>query len=484
MSKEIIKSIVDNTTDIYEQMVLCCVINSPNFYFQYRSVIGYHSENPQMTECKDFTIELDNTIYNVASQYYELLNQTNKTSDIQPCTQNWINNVVTGLIDSQKKPETFKMSLVPRLQAIQKFVCEDIKSTVELGLSYWLEQKRAMRKMNEALYSQQELPGIMKDLQVIQKTSQITEDEPDSFVDACVTDDDDLTLEYMPGPLETLNLATGQGFARGEAVGILAPQGAGKTVFACQHADCYACDSNNVLLITTEQPMKKLFPRFVSMRCNIPFSRINRGVHLDRLLNSEEKKTVTEYQNRISQHLRVKKWDKSLSLAQGLEPIIDQYIDSGFEPDVIIVDWIGGGLGQNRKLDFLRHYYKESADKMADIANAYNAVSMYFAQAHVSARGKEQAVTDQYLNECKSMFDNATWGIGISALENKDKEQKQKESYQTKQFLNPFKTRMSEGFLIEVHRDFGFQRFKDPKAGRKKPDNVQLPNTGNNLSVN
>jgi len=461
-----IKIIIDNNRDVYEQMVLGCVMKIPSFYFTYRDIIGKFTVDKKSL-CTDFISDVDNTFYNILSQYYELLNTALKQQEIDPCKDTWILGFLDSMITNQEKPDGYRMVFPQRIQAVSTVGAETVIKTVEEGLTYWLEQRRSRKLFSEAMATTESVASLVDKVKTMQKDVTLKAKTDTTLRAAFITKDTISNLQHIEGPFSKLNLLTNGGFARGESCAVIAPQGAGKTVFACQHAVHYAYKRNyKTLFISTEQGMIDLFPRMVSCTLGIPFAAISQGIYPEELTKSNPAwmNDINAFTDATLPYLRVMDWPKSGSgLGTQLEVEINKFIEEGFKPDVVILDWIGGGLGDSMRsnYDWVRHYYQSAADKISDLARLFNCFMMYFAQIHVSHRNKKY-VDDSMLNECKSMCNTATWGIGISAMYNgTDRTQA---NYAEEQYLNPFKTRKSESSAIVVKRDFGYQRFVDDQT--------------------
>lgn len=278
----------------------------------------------------------------------------------------------------------------------------------------------------------------------------------------------ELDIRRIQSGLTQLDAKIGGGFGEKEHSLFIAGTGGGKTVMACQLAATFALNGEPGIFISTEQGHEELEPRIYSNLCSIPFNLIKDGVKEDKL-PEDKLKLVEELDRQLAAKLTFLDWkdDRSKSVMQDLENEVLRFTETkGFPPKWMIFDWIGGGLGQLsvKDLALVRQIYQLTADKMAQIADTHNMVTISFAQA-ATAKAKNNAKIDSdCMAECKSMGRAAVNIIGISALTDNTDEQEGVNAppmYRDKQFFYVSKARKGEGAMIPFRREFAFQRIRN-----------------------
>jgi hypothetical protein len=153
---------------------------------------------------------------------------------------------------------------------------------------------------------------------------------------------------------------------------------------------------------------------------------------------------------------------QGLTIPGHLDQEIEQLGNLGWSPDFIIFDWIGGGLESSKQRDHLRHLYQESADYIVTHCKKTGRSAIVLAQLDKTKATNRQRTTMDMLSECKSMPNNYTNFVGISALrEDAEVAGGTDRNLGLHQFLNVEKSRQGPGGLVPVEAYFRFQRFRD-----------------------
>ena len=168
-------------------------------------------------------------------------------------------------------------------------------------------------------------------------------------------------------------------------------------------------------------------------------------------------------------------WSQApMAVYKDFDAEMDRIAATGWDPDVVIFDWIGGGIdnvrgsGGGKQLD-IRILYKEAIETIISHGKRTNRVMIAMAQLNKKEVGpSKKAVLMQDLAECKAMTDNVTNFVGISALRNKmDSTTEFSELKQTlllKQYLNLDKSRFGPGGLVPVEAHFRIQAFTPSRS--------------------
>jgi KaiC/GvpD/RAD55 family RecA-like ATPase len=332
----------------------------------------------------------------------------------------------------------------------------------EQGFAYWLQKYRTKRILHEYQYKKGwdagEVAGLIhQQLRALEGL----EGKQHVFEFGHGIDNDLLDVERLPSGINKLDHAMGGGFGRKEGNLIISPTGGGKTVCACQLAGSFASQNLKGILLTTEQGHEELEPRLVSNFCGIPFERIKDKVDL-KLLNPSERQKYDDFREKMRGRLFFSEWrDSSKAAHTHLEEEVDRIAQKVGQVDFLIVDWIGGALGELNLNDTssIRHIYQATADKTWDISEKYDMTTIAFAQAHPEKGVNRVKVDSSVLSECKSMGRNACYIIGITALlKNLEDMTDDTPTYKDQQFFYISKGRKSIGGKVPFRRQYEFQR--------------------------
>lgn len=274
---------------------------------------------------------------------------------------------------------------------------------------------------------------------------------------------------------------------------VAAVSGGGKTVMAMQLAGNFATIQRvNTLVLTTEQPPEELLRRLLSNHLKIPHRKFL--AHLDRS-TSEASCTMSQVdipylppectatpgilghtqilKKFLDDHLMFLDWSSGgFNFEQHFDAEIEQALASrrdingrSWEPKVVIVDWVGGGINHDttKALD-LRHYYKAAGEVIIRHGKAHNRHMFMMAQLAKDKANRQRPWVDMdQLAECKSLVDNATNMVGITSL--RAVAGKKGAALNPMQFLCVSKARKGSTDSIDVRAEFEYQRFVEGKHG-------------------
>lgn len=294
----------------------------------------------------------------------------------------------------------------------------------------------------------------------------------------------------FPTDMPNLNTRMGGGLHPGTTTLVAGINGGGKTILAMQWAKHYALQGANVVVVTTEQPPEQLLVRMLCNHLKIGMERFNQDLAESQLTMAERRRAasitnvipesvLSEFADPIAQfyqaiwsRLYFLDWSQSaMTVYADFDTEINKLVNAGWDPDVIVFDWIGGGLdnlrGENggKQLE-IRLLYKEAIEALIKHGKRNNRVMIAMAQVDkVKVGPTKKAVVMSDLAECKSMTDNITNFIGISALREKFSSTADitsaRSSVLLKQYLNLDKARMGSGGLVPVEALFRIQAFRD-----------------------
>lgn len=281
----------------------------------------------------------------------------------------------------------------------------------------------------------------------------------------------------MPRLMQVL----GGGFAQRETTMIAGTNGGGKTVMACQLTRDFIIQGYKVAYVTTEQIPMDLTARIVSNHMNVRFEHFTQRPEIMAAIKDTSQtyeiaalpeflwtdptysQQMLTFEQQFANVVFID-WSKGqgLSAQANFIPEMEKLQASGFEPDAIIFDWIGGGLDQARRRDVdLRHLYQETADFLIDYGKTKEKIMILMAQFDKVKATNNIRPRMADLSECKTMSNNVTNFIGITSLLEKGDTTEQ--VFRIKQHLFAEKTRNGEGGLIPFQRDYHVQRLAELK---------------------
>lgn len=472
MDVNTIKQLIDAQRSQFETWVLACVARDLAFFRQYSTVICVAHEGARFS-AYDFEQPLDNVIYEALKKTRELLT----ASEVDVVPQSLVFATIQQMYANPSLPDPRKGAglqilqselpqLLIRTNQILTFDTTSLPAVVGPGVAHWIQKSR-MQKLSLSSTSAHFDPASHAELIAsIQRHVLTSVEPPHVFRFGEGINIKRRFVERISSGIPKLDDALGGGFGRGESTLGVAPQGAGKTVFASQLAGFFGLQKKMGLLISTEQKHEELELRMISNFGEIPFGMVKDGINKERLPPDVVKK-IEDTEAKLRDYVFITKWssDKGQSVKTSLDAEIAEFVRVHGAIDWLVFDWIGGALGEmsTRDLQVLRLIYKQAADHVCVMAEKYDIPAIAFAQANMAQAMNKPRVDATMITENKQLGEKYTNGFGISALmqpfdpnESRDRAP----VFLDVQKLFMWKARKSEGGLISVKRDFGHQRFR------------------------
>jgi len=476
-NKEIVKKLVTENPQWYEDNLLSTIIRNEKFYKQITKDVVCSECDDFKTKYKDFTSPVDNIIYGFIEKFYE----TNKEKENERgVSQSWLSTLLLAYKNAGNLLANEYNIAVGKLDKYYSTDTTAFESMIKDGFEFWLNARRSAQLVAE--FNNQESPLELLKEKTTQEIKRIKSLDNTSFsfggeTSSILKDDSELEGEEfknrypLPGELSAAAQKLG-GIAKKEGALFTIPSGGGKTVLACQLASGFAVESSaNVLLFTTEQPPEELVPRIVSCRTNIPFNLIMDGVFASKL-NSQQKEAILNLEETLAPRLKIIDWsNRDKTIEEHLTKELDAKIDEGFIPDIIIFDWIGGGLAATkyRKTEDYRNAFLHTGDNFTTILKQYNLAGVAFAQADSTQSENVTYITSKHTSIGKQLHISFSLAVGVSALmnavTNKGASGAGEEVYKPIQVWNPYKVRKGTPKSFRMKREFGYQRWVDAPIG-------------------
>lgn len=479
MSKPFYQIIVDQAPVTYERNLVIALIHSHAFYLAVKDKLcPWDAE--RATHRPDFSVPQYNIAYEAITHFWSLFG---KNVSKQPIPKQHLTNIIIDWNNTYRINTTMAQQLLDELNEdlYNTPVSEDFIEKAIAGpvFAYWLETRLSRKSVDEIANKSRSMIMTLDTVEeILEKYKAQRVESPHRQVRG----HDVLTGKIkvrskLKSSIAGLDKALGGGFGYGEGSLIAGCNAAGKTVIACQLAYDFIRDGRNVIYVTTEQPPEELVSRIVSNALSIKYEMFTMRDEVKNTLQKGEVPTEKEVtvipewmwldQNhsanleclrvQLEQHFLYFNWADGggLSVPQNFEAEVEKVVAKGFEPDVVIFDWIGGGLDYGKTGKDLRLLYQEAADHLINHGKRCKRVMIALAQLdRTMAMGKKRCGS-RMLSECKTMPNNMTHFIGISAATDNAGSQ----VFSMSQELFVEKARNGIGGPVAVDRCFQFQRF-------------------------
>lgn len=457
--------LIDHNWDWYEAQVLAACCKSTAFFNRFKDAICVHPRDPKLRQ-DDFGFPADNLLYRVLTNYREAVAGTPGTDVV---STDYVHITLQALVSvGDALPDQANMAL-SRLPQILMQQVESVLPFIEQNVAYWLSKRRVHKLTQRLSVDDKEWKpeDVAREIYEAQDVQRLVAGETYTHLFGAGYKRQRMDGMRLQTGINRFDAAIGGGLGMGEAALFIAPQGAGKTVTACQLAATFALGGNDGMLISTEQSHEELEPRIISNCCRIEFDRIKDGIqHAN--LTLEEKERIHQLEKAINGRLTIYDWmGRGKSIAVNLREEVRAYREKrGKSPGFIIVDWIGGGLGNltPQQMAQMRHIYQQAADEIPVIAKQDNMVAVAFMQANTVQAKNNVRIDSACIMECKTAGARATTVVGISCLQESLTELESgngKAPYTEKQYWYVSKARKGTGGLVQVRRNFRFQRFEN-----------------------
>ena len=507
-----VKTLIINNMRYFECILMCTIMRDINFWKEFcRNKLNVKVNPLQRNSLKfnDFTNTLDNTLYKIINELYSSF------ADIPNVNIKADATLLTGMLESRVKDATISLDeflpLKNRLKELNNIETTEAQAGisdtfVKLGFGEWLNLRRVKQTLAFNLSSNtvdaDEIIQSIKDNTVSVENDDVDMEDIITAVYESDPAGEESIAERMPMcNLPVLSQALGGGPMRGECGLGIGLSGSGKTVLAGQMASGFALSKYKTAYITTEQRSFMIIPRMVSANLNIKFDKIKNGIKSafylyetyknkskedipeavrPNLLTEREKSSIEEFLSTLNPYMKFENWStKGLLIVDDLEKTVRAYKEK-FGLDVLVLDWIGGGVQIDDKSIRPDIYYRNVADLIKKVAQDYNVFIYALAQASNSAIDKA-FLSSTDIDQCKKMDVPFTFAMGVTAMfseefrlaENRKGRGKSnagatvKESmaaYNKYQNMCIWKNRMDPASVYPMERDFIYQRFNEYKS--------------------
>jgi replicative DNA helicase len=465
---------IDSSPLLYEQQILQCAVANHLFFISHRSELCPYNHRARQYRA-DFNVNWHNVLYEAVAIYWSGFDTTIQEGPVPKAfIENYLNVASADGKILDKEIDEIGPLITSIYEAVQAGAIRALTDFIESGvLRYWLGKqliKNYLNSMQSDLHSFTP-ERLASDVQRLME--QRGSDSSDIVtVDEAVNSSSDRGEQFL-SMLPQLDIAIGGGFCKREHTLVASTTGGGKTVFACQLASYWASLGSKVVFVSTEQPPGQLLYRMYSDKCNVPFELFNKFkenpdqefpddiMHDTSYLNS-----IQEFKNNIRGNLVFLDWSgsrKSITgdLINSLDAIRMRIND--FVPEILIFDWIGASLAKGMESRDVRHLYNDVATHLKHIAVSADLCVVSFAQLNKVLAKNKRKCDHTMLHECKSLPDQCVNAAYISALKNDDQESQ--DVYFRKQYMNIDKSRFGPQGLVEVRRNFEYQRFEALTSG-------------------
>jgi hypothetical protein len=447
----------------FESYLLAGCIKHWDLWAQFRSLICIASDKPNEW-VSDFENPADNAIYYAVMSHNVQFAGKNAHAPLSL-------DLLTGYLNMLAS-KGFLVGF-SEVQLIQYRFAELLQldlgpavPTVTMCVPHWIRTRRmrAIVSMNAELN-----PDLVMS-QMTKLNSQLASasgKKNDYFIGENFESGPPVMVQRYPMGMHGLDAVVGGGLARGEGAYFIAAQNTGKTVHAVQTAVTLASSSKlRGILISTEEGNDRLERRIFSRVARLPYRKVKDGIDPSTFTPDEKKRFDLARQELRELPFRIVVWPKTgdLSIVNDIDAQIARYQDMFGGLDFVSLDWIGGALGSLKENDpgFLRILYQITGDKMAAVASTHNLITMSYAQARPKPREgyDNPRVGPEHLNECKTLGNNMTTGVGISGLRSQA-DADGTPLFEDKQFFYAFKSRTGEGGRVPFWRNYAIQQISD-----------------------
>lgn len=479
--------------EYFQKTILVAAIKSSRFYFNMKTRLCPFEAN-RKSRRPDFQNMEYNRIYGLVADYWDQWEtHLDKAKDYSVTLAN-LEEMLSSEVSNGRLSQADANNIFKALELDIELVEFDqpVLATFHRNplITAWLERRAATNLVDFAYQNRSLKPPSLRELKAMIDKS-LTEM---SAGENRVVRGSDLMFKSMklslpfPTDIKEVNRVTGGGLHPRTTTLVAGINGGGKTILAMQWAKFFATSGANVVVFTTEQPPEQLMVRALCNHLQVDFSTFtNAGLDSDMPLTERrnvqvessiippdlwEKKQneISDFYYQVYSRLFFVDWSgTSMAIHRDFDAEMSRIEETGWNPDAVVFDWIGGGLasvrGGNGEVPLeVRHLYKEGIETIINHGKRSNRVMIAMAQLNKTLVGpKKKAVVMSDLAECKNMTDNVTNFVGISALRQNDSTSQSSDArptVQLKQFLNLDKARMGPGGLVPVEAVFRLQCFK------------------------
>ena len=281
--------------------------------------------------------------------------------------------------------------------------------------------------------------------------------------------------------IEALDQVLGGGLVAPGTAMIAAATGGGKTTLAAQFLVEFARRKQRTVHVTTEEPPDMLILRMVSNICSIDLKDlvVPKNTQFDEtdtavlnIIPDWVRKDRGHYEKLVQlgemlqNYIYIIDWSKgqNFSIIKHLDAEMEKITATGWEPNILQVDWIGGAVtavnnysGDDRNK--IHEQYQAATDYVVNHCKRFNRAGIVFAQCDTKlVKPTTKRVTKEMLSRSKTMANNCSVFIGLSSLRSEVNNGR----LDPVQYLTSNKVRYGEAGAVEVRANLKYQRFESP----------------------
>ena len=470
--------LIDRSPATYERMVVLSLIHSHSFYLSVKDTLCPLDAETGLRR-QDFSVYRYNVLFDHIASFWGLFRKPNPN----PIPEKFLE---TAVIDSSNLS---KMQ-IEVAQALLEEIKDDFythpmtQELIENGVAgepfrYWMESRISKRAVDEISNKSRQMIMTMDNVTEILARHKAALPEGEtctSMGNEALKAKIRRSAKISTG-IDTLDKALGGGFGRWQSTLIAGCQGGGKTVLACQLAVEFGVQRRKVLFVTTEQSPTDLVLRFIANHCRVKYDRLSNREDIQALQDGTDQEfdaipqwlwtdpstadRMQALESVLGQYVCFMDWSTGKKSAEkhfGAE--LERIVQKGFDPEIIIFDWIGGGLDDSRQED-RRLIYEATAKYLIDLGKDTNRAMILLAQLNQTlAMGRAKPGANM-MGECKTMGQTAWNFIGISSLLEKGS------SAGFAALQNFYLEKARDGIggaAVPVERNFAFQRFQKARS--------------------
>lgn len=459
------KKLVTEATDWIDECIITCATRDYKFWYTYcRGVLNARFKYRGGYE--DFSRPVYNLIYGIVDEYYSGFGEKAGNMSLE---------VILNLSNERRlRGEISDQDMQTIIATVTGFWAVELATIQTFATScfhLWLDRKRTLQLVSGVTGGKLQLAeDVITQLQSVRRISAgaVSRRAPTALEAVAAAHQVKTPGVCFPLPsLGEFSIPLGGGLIPGEMGLIITPPNGGKTVLANQIAADIALSRRKVVLVTTEQSADQMYWRQYSNVARIDFKKLARGYE-PALMNERENTKILKYATRVDPYLRISDWSQNPdTIENGIEPLVEDYIEEGWKPDVLVFDWLGGGMDETEDDQKLQDHMIRVTKTLRDICSKKHGISVIlFAQASEAQTENVIRVRASHAYNCKMLHTFADWGLGISLLRAKGQAQTEMEGEDIlpQQWFNFFKSRNAPGSCFKFEREFQYQRFRPVSA--------------------
>jgi hypothetical protein len=487
---------IDKSPSTYERNLIASLIHFHKFFLETKGVLCPWDSTRGIRR-PDFSVPHLNSMYEVISFFWGLYgthvsNNPIPKSQLMAAVIDWSNSNRMG----QSTAERLLIEIEEDYYTLN--LTEDFVQNAVMGpaFQYWLDTRLSQRMVREIAERNKNMILTVDNCeQILQHYKALKPNKNNRVHNAGDILRSRITVSpKLISSLTALDKRLGGGWALGESTLIAGVNAGGKTVLAAQLALDFAKQGRKTVYFSTEQPSQELIARIVSNHLSCKYDLFTQRAEVRNTLapgELPESKSVSaipewifsdkkfgpeiaQLEDVLRQNLMFIDWadGSGKSIVQNFDGEMESLETKGFNPEVLVFDWIGGSIDKLAKDIELRLLYQTAADHLINHSKRTRRALIAFAQFdRMLAMGRKKCGS-KMLSECKTMVNNFFNFIGISSLPSNNPD----EVFGIKQNFFTEKCRNGIGGCSEVERHFWFQRFVEPSAtliGGSVADNTQ-----------